>query len=753
MKKKNRAARLALALLMSLCLTMTMMPSLAFAANDGDGTPGEEGTQYSGKTVVVYTGNLRGDLDAYAKVAAARDAYYEDGADEVYLVDAGNYLQGSRYANSSRGAVVYDLMDEAGYDVAAMGVYEFVFADATTGQKFHQNLTKYHTQAMLYDGIQETTYNKNMPGTSTATLAAREEPGFKVIASNLEGESAVSLGAAVQSIGAKEKLYSFDKNTVLDDGDLKIGFAAQTDSAVEGYLQDGDLTGLTFTENAALPEGADVIIGLSNDGKPVNGANETISAATDAEESMGALVIDNESKAITSEELDLSVEDTDVAAAVSAAKTQLEAADPKVATSSVMLNGKKSVNRAQESNLGDLVTDALLWYASEGTEDFHFDGFKKDVPVVAMQNGGNCYEYLYTGDVTVTDLFRSYPYSPMGVGIQYVTGKELLEALEEDNQTNPCNGFPQVAGMTYNLDVNEDFDASIVETYGSYQVADSFNRVSITSVGGQPFDPEATYAVIADNFVLNGGDTNYVFKKVRTEDSYINNGNGVLTRNIVEKYITEKLNGEIGEAYAQPQGRITFGDSDYKVAKAKADQAKADYEDAVKAGNAAKTAAAAAAYKKAAEELNKCAAITQNSDKISEAAAIAEEAGAADKSAQEAKVKSIKSVTVNAKTVNAAAIKKAIAAAGGSEAYVKQVVIGSKVKKISKGTFKKYPKVTAIQIKSKKLSKSSVKGAFKGSKVRTAKVNVGSKKVNKKYVKKYKKFFTKKNAGKAIKVK
>ena len=51
------------------------------------------------------------------------------------------------------------------------------------------------------------------------------------------------------------------------------------------------------------------------------------------------------------------------------------------------------------------------------------------------------------------------------------------------------------------------------------------------------------------------------------------------------------------------------------------------------------------------------------------------------------------------------------------------------------------------------LEKASVKGSLKGSKVKTVQVKVGKEAVNKKYVKKYKKIFTRKNAGKKVKVK
>ena len=62
-------------------------------------------------------------------------------------------------------------------------------------------------------------------------------------------------------------------------------------------------------------------------------------------------------------------------------------------------------------------------------------------------------------------------------------------------------------------------------------------------------------------------------------------------------------------------------------------------------------------------------------------------------------------------------------------------------------------KVKTLTVKTRKLTKKSVKGSLKGSKVKTVKVKVGKKKENKKYVKKYKKIFTRKNAGKKVRMK
>ena len=103
------------------------------------------------------------------------------------------------------------------------------------------------------------------------------------------------------------------------------------------------------------------------------------------------------------------------------------------------------------------------------------------------------------------------------------------------------------------------------------------------------------------------------------------------------------------------------------------------------------------------------------------------------------------SITVNVKKVTASAVASAVKKAGTDAASVKTITLGSKVKKIAKGAFKKMKKATTLVIKTKKLTKKSVKGSLKGSKVKTVKVP-------KKKLKAYKKIFTKKNCGSKVKI-
>ena len=130
------------------------------------------------------------------------------------------------------------------------------------------------------------------------------------------------------------------------------------------------------------------------------------------------------------------------------------------------------------------------------------------------------------------------------------------EAIEAADQAPDCAGFAHVAGMRYTLDTGKDYDGG--EAYGKFFRADSIQRVTIDEIGGKPFDPEATYAVVADNYLLSGNDTYYTLKEARDAGAkYVNNGGGVKTRDIVLQYLTKQYNGVADKPYDAVEPRIT----------------------------------------------------------------------------------------------------------------------------------------------------------------------------------------------------
>ena len=108
-------------------------------------------------------------------------------------------------------------------------------------------------------------------------------------------------------------------------------------------------------------------------------------------------------------------------------------------------------------------------------------------------------------------------------------------------------------------------------------------------------------------------------------------------------------------------------------------------------------------------------------------------------------------ITINAGTVTKASVKNVIAKVNAAGGTTNAVIFGKKVKKISKGAFKNTG-VKTVTLKTVNLKAESVKGSLTGSTVSSVKVKVGGVKKNKKYVKQYKKIFTKKNAGTKVSV-
>ena len=97
-----------------------------------------------------------------------------------------------------------------------------------------------------------------------------------------------------------------------------------------------------------------------------------------------------------------------------------------------------------------------------------------------------------------------------------------------------------------------------------------------------------------------------------------------------------------------------------------------------------------------------------------------------------AKTKKAESVTINTSKVTAKKVRSAIRKAGTETKYVKQIILGSKVRKISKDAFKG-TKAATLVLKTKKLTKKSVRYSLRGSKIKTLRVKVaGKSKINKK---------------------
>ena len=243
------------------------------------------------------------------------------------------------------------------------------------------------------------------------------------------------------------------------------------------------------------------------------------------------------------------------------------------AYSAVVLSGADNAARMGETNLGDLWADALRWFAASGEINAYFEeddvaagitGLDVDADhVVVLWNGGNLRADIEEGKFGAEQLAQVLPY-PNKVAVVYMTGAQLAEALEAASQGLPysgdtasaCAALMQVSGLSYTVNTAVAYDRG--EAYGAnWFVAASLGRVTVTEVNGQPFDPDALYAVITSNANFNGMDSSYMFKAAAAENERSAITTAVV-RDVIWLYIANELGDAVSDAYAAPQGRITL---------------------------------------------------------------------------------------------------------------------------------------------------------------------------------------------------
>ena len=531
-----------LAMAMVFSLSMTCFATEDTAATKEPEIMTEEATM-AGKTVILHTNDVHGAVNGYACIAALKADYEAKGA-EVILVDAGDFSQGTTYVSSTKGADAVTMMNAAGYDVVTLGNHEFDYGYA----QLKENMSKAKFKVVCAD-----VFNEDGTPIFDANYTYTTKSGVKVGFFGMEtpetqtkANPALIKGLTFATGDAFTKAAA-DQVAALKDADVVICLAHLGIDAESAPYRSTDLY--------AAVKGIDFIIdGHSHTVMTKGEKGEPIQSTGTAFANIGVIVIDNATKKIESNSLFEVKEDTAKDETVSAAaKTIVDRVDAEYdvvfAKSEVTLNGAKAPNgnRDSETNNGDLITDAMIWKVMQNKEGLTVDADH----VVAITNGGGIRAAIKPGDVTKKDINTVLPFGNT-VAVIYVTGAELLEALEASTYSLPVGGFPQVAGINFTLSTAVAYDAN-AETYpaSTYYGPKSINRVVINSINGKEFKADDTYAVVTNNFVADGGDTYYAFAAASAQFD-----TGIPLDEAVMEYVTTELKGVIGAQYAAPQGRI-----------------------------------------------------------------------------------------------------------------------------------------------------------------------------------------------------
>lgn len=533
-----------LAMAMVLSLTVTGFALEDTAATKEPEVMTEEATM-AGKTVILHTNDVHGAVNGYAYIAQLKADYEAKGA-EVILVDAGDYSQGKTYVSVTKGADAVTMMNAAGYDVVTLGNHEFDYGYA----QLKENMSKAKFKVVCAD-----VFNEDGTPIFDASYTYTTKSGVKVGFFGMEtpetqtkANPALIKGLTFATGDAFTKAAA-NQVAALKDADVVICLAHLGIDAESAPYRSTDLY--------AAVKGIDFIIdGHSHTVMTKGEKGEPIQSTGTAFANIGVIVIDNATKKIESNSLFEIKEDTAKDASVAAAaKTIVDRVDAEYdvvfAKSEVTLNGAKAPNgnRDSETNNGDLITDAMIWKVMQNKEGLTVDADH----VVAITNGGGIRATIKPGDVTKKDINTVLPFGNT-VAVIYVTGAELLEALEASTYSLPIGGFPQVAGINFTLYTGKAYDKNDA-TYpnSTYYGPKSINRVVINSINGKEFKAGDTYAVVTNNFVASGGDSYYAFAAASAQFD-----TGIPLDEAVMEYVTKELKGVIGTQYAAPQGRITY---------------------------------------------------------------------------------------------------------------------------------------------------------------------------------------------------
>ena len=540
--------RKVLALLLSVVMTLTLLVSSAWA---------DEPKPLDGKTVILHTNDVHGSIELYAKVAAMKGDYEAQGA-QVILADAGDYSQGTVYVSVNKGKDAVTMMNAAGYDVATIGNHEFDYGYAQLKSNLDSAVFKVVCANVLQDGSPVfDAYTKISKGGVQVAFVGLETPEAQTKANPalIQGLTFLAgdeMYAAVQTQVDAARTAGADIVIVLTH--LGVDSSSEPNTSYDLYKK---VNGIDF-----------IIDGHSHTVMTKGPEGEPIQSTGTALNNIGVITIDNATKKIESNELipiwhteevdgenvtvyDYTKSDETVANAAKAIIDPIDADyDQKFAESAVDLNGAKAPgNRTEETNLGDLITDAMMWAIKTKAPGVDMNN------AVAITNGGGIRAAIAKGDITKKDVNTVLPFGNT-LAVVYVKGSELLEALEVSTYCTPksLGGFPQFAGMEVELNTACEYDANDTTYPGStYFGPKSINRITIKTVNGKAFDKDATYAVITNDFLAAGGDTYYAFAAAQTQFD-----TGLPLDEILMEYITVELNGVVTDKYAAPQGRLTI---------------------------------------------------------------------------------------------------------------------------------------------------------------------------------------------------
>ncbi|KAB3529166.1 5'-nucleotidase C-terminal domain-containing protein [Alkaliphilus serpentinus] len=422
---------------------------------------------------IVHTNDMHGRINynedkgemGLGKIATIVDDVKSKNANTLVL-DMGDTFHGTNYVTFNEGMAAVEAMNAIGYQAMVPGNHDFNYG-----------------QDVLLE------------------LAGKTR--FPIITSNVlkeNGENFLKPYTIVESMGKKialvgvtatDTVVKTHPNNVIglsfeDELATSSKYVEELEGKVDHIILMSHAGNTTDERIATEVEGIDVILGghsHSTYEKPEKIGNSYVTQAYEYGKAVGVtnilyyngkfigvnghLIRDNSSIEPKAE----------IVAIVDKYKAEVEVAlQEEIAEVSVELDGARENVRVKETNLGNLIADAMR------------DVVDADI---AFTNGGGIRASIDVGMITLEEVMTVLPFSNTVVKME-LTGEQIKKSLEHAVRNYPeqNGGFLHVSGMTFKFDPSKEVGERVVEVF----------------IGGEALDLEKIYTVATNDFVAVGGD-------------------------------------------------------------------------------------------------------------------------------------------------------------------------------------------------------------------------------------------------------
>ena len=505
--------------------------------------------------VILYENDVHCAVEGYSKLVAMKNELKSE-YEYVGVVSSGDFVQGGTLGAVSKGEYIVELMNLVGYDAIAPGNHEFDYTISRLTELYELSETKYISCNFAKIGEEKTYFEPY-------TIVSYGDVDIAYIGI-ITPETITSARPSQFRNENGEIIYTFNESRLYELVQESIDEATEdgADYVIAlshiGYDESGELNDVTdVIENT---DGLDVVLDAHSHSvieekivKDKSGDDVLLSSTGTGFENIGKLTIANgefDTELVKTETYTKT--DADVDAYIAEInESYAELGNRKIGESKVELithneEGTRLV-RTAETNLGNLCSDALFFVTNAD---------------VSYVNGGGLRAPIKSGDMTFNDIYSVFPFNNRIVTAE-ITGQVLLDMLEMSMISYPQEdgAFPHMSGITFS--VNKSIPSSIkVDENGFFTKVDGDYRVYDVKVldkesgNYKALELDKKYILAAaDYYILNFGSGMSMFKDAKVVES-----EGMLDVEVLERYITDNLNGVIGEEYKDVVNRITFTD-------------------------------------------------------------------------------------------------------------------------------------------------------------------------------------------------